>query len=159
MSPFPGPRMGIPEGLCRFWMGIFGRLLCRSHRTDARRILWRKASSSCRQWYGGTVYRFKLAGIENGDEVLAPALTFAATANAVAYCGATPHLIDSELVPSGMDPAKLDFYLREIRHTDGSVHVTGLRELESGQLCRCTHLVTLWIWILLLNFVGGGSLK
>ena len=29
----------------------------------------------------------KLVGIKRGDEVLVPALTFAATANAVAYCG------------------------------------------------------------------------
>ena len=34
----------------------------------------------------------KLAGVENGDEVLIPALTFVATANAVAYCGADPSL-------------------------------------------------------------------
>src|ERR1039458_1294334 len=32
----------------------------------------------------------KLAGVEPGDEVLIPTLTFVATANAVAYCGATP---------------------------------------------------------------------
>ncbi len=63
---------------------------------------------------------FKLAGIENGDEVLIPALTFVATANAVAYCGATPHFVDSELDTLGMDPAKLDCYLREIAYTDGS---------------------------------------
>ena len=35
----------------------------------------------------------KLAGVEPGDEVLTPALTFVATANAVTYCGATPHFI------------------------------------------------------------------
>ena len=38
----------------------------------------------------------KLVGVEQGDEVLIPALTFVATANAVAYCGATPHFVDSE---------------------------------------------------------------
>jgi perosamine synthetase len=37
----------------------------------------------------------KLAGVEPGDEVLIPTLTFVATANAVAYCGATPHFVDS----------------------------------------------------------------
>jgi dTDP-4-amino-4,6-dideoxygalactose transaminase len=29
------------------------------------------------------------------DEVLIPALTFVATANAVSYCGAIPHFVDS----------------------------------------------------------------
>lgn len=56
----------------------------------------------------------KLMGVTAGDEVLIPTLTFVATANAVAYCGATPHLVDSELKTLGMDPRKLDAYLQEI---------------------------------------------
>lgn len=55
-----------------------------------------------------------LAGVEPGDEVLIPALTFIATANAVIYCGAVPHLVDSECVSLGVDAAKLDEYLRDI---------------------------------------------
>ena len=46
----------------------------------------------------------KLAGVESGDEVLAPALTFVATANAVVYCGAVPHFVDSEFRTLGLDP-------------------------------------------------------
>lgn len=56
----------------------------------------------------------QLAGVRRGDEVLIPALTFIATANAVAYCGATPHLVDSEERTLGMDATKLDRYLRDI---------------------------------------------
>jgi aminotransferase in exopolysaccharide biosynthesis len=37
-----------------------------------------------------------LAGVEPGDEVLMPSLTFVATANAVRYCGAEPHFVDSD---------------------------------------------------------------
>lgn len=58
----------------------------------------------------------KLAGVKADDEVLIPALTFAATANAVTYCGATPHLIDSDVRNLGVDAAKLREYLRD--HTD-----------------------------------------
>jgi len=61
----------------------------------------------------------KLAGVEPGDEVLIPALTFVATANAVAYCGAIPHLTDSEFETLGMDPAKLEAYLADIAQNDG----------------------------------------
>ena len=32
----------------------------------------------------------QLAGVQRDDEVLVPALTFVATANAVVYCGASP---------------------------------------------------------------------
>jgi perosamine synthetase len=53
----------------------------------------------------------KLAGVEAGNEVLLPALTFVATANAVAYCDAVPHFVDSEERTLGIDGAKLREYL------------------------------------------------
>ena len=53
----------------------------------------------------------KLAGVIAQDEVLIPALTFVGTANAVVYCGAIPHLIDSEPNTLGVDPRKLRRYL------------------------------------------------
>jgi len=54
----------------------------------------------------------KLAGVNVGDEVLIPALTFVATANAVIYCGAIPHFVDSEERTLGVDPLKLRDYLK-----------------------------------------------
>jgi len=56
----------------------------------------------------------KLAGVSQGDEVLVPALTFVATANAVVYCGAIPHFVDSEEKTLGLDPYKSSSYLNEI---------------------------------------------
>lgn len=53
----------------------------------------------------------QLAGVRQGDEVVIPALTFVATANAVTYCGATPHLVDSEERTLGLDPVALREYL------------------------------------------------
>ncbi len=53
----------------------------------------------------------KLAGVTTGDEVLIPALTFVATANAVTYCNATPHFVDSEERTLGVDSGKLRDYL------------------------------------------------
>lgn len=55
----------------------------------------------------------KLAGVQAGDEVLLPALTFVATANAISYCGAVPHFVDSEESTLGIDAAKLREYLTE----------------------------------------------
>jgi aminotransferase in exopolysaccharide biosynthesis len=54
----------------------------------------------------------KLAGVIPEDEVLVPALTFVASANAVTYCGASPHFVDSEERTLGMDPDKLREYLK-----------------------------------------------
>jgi perosamine synthetase len=56
----------------------------------------------------------KLVGVGAGDEVLIPTLTFVATANAVIYCGAIPHFVDSELGTLGIDPRRLGSHLDEI---------------------------------------------
>ncbi|MGE5390774.1 MAG: LegC family aminotransferase [Deltaproteobacteria bacterium] len=56
----------------------------------------------------------KLAGVISDDEVLIPGLSFIATANAVSYCGAVPHLVDSEENTLGVNPKKLHDYLKEI---------------------------------------------
>jgi len=53
----------------------------------------------------------KLAGVISNDEVLVPALTFVATVNAVTYCNAIPHFVDSEVRTLGMDAYKLRDYL------------------------------------------------
>ena len=55
----------------------------------------------------------KLAGVKPGDEVLIPALTFVATANAVCYCDAVPHLVDSDMDSLGVDADKLNGYLKQ----------------------------------------------
>lgn len=56
----------------------------------------------------------QLAGVRAGDEVIVPALTFAATANAVMYCGAVPHFADCEEKTLGLNPLKLGDYLKDI---------------------------------------------
>lgn len=57
-----------------------------------------------------------LAGVRAGDEVLMPALTFVATANAVSYVAATPHFVDSETSSLGVDAERLEAHLREVAH-------------------------------------------
>ncbi|MEE2745331.1 MAG: LegC family aminotransferase [Pseudomonadota bacterium] len=66
----------------------------------------------------------QLAGVKSDDEVLIPALTFVANANAVSYCGATPHFTDCEERTLGLDPKALREYLNNIT------------EIRSGQ---CIH--------------------
>jgi perosamine synthetase len=52
-------------------------------------------------------------GVKKGDEVLMPSLNFVASANSAIYCGATPHFIDSEEITLGVDPIKLNIYLKK----------------------------------------------
>jgi pyridoxal phosphate-dependent aminotransferase EpsN len=47
------------------------------------------------------------AGVGEGDDVLVPTLTFAATANAVTYCGARPCFVDSERSTWNLSPELL----------------------------------------------------
>ncbi len=61
----------------------------------------------------------EVAGVGRGDEVLVPSLTFIATANAVSYCGAKPHFVDSDECTLGLDPAKLDAGLRDVAEIKG----------------------------------------
>jgi len=61
----------------------------------------------------------KMLGVTAGDEVLIPALTFVATANAVSYCEAIPHFVDSEERTLGLDPHKLSHYLNTIAELRG----------------------------------------
>lgn len=61
-----------------------------------------------------------LAGVVPGDEVLMPALTFVATANAVSYCGAVPHFVDSEEHSFGVDATALrDWLSHSTEMSDG----------------------------------------
>ncbi len=61
----------------------------------------------------------KLVGVESNDEVLSPAMTFIATTNAITYCGAIPHFVDSDWKTLGMDPEKLSAYLSQIAEVRG----------------------------------------
>lgn len=65
----------------------------------------------------------QLVGVEQGDEVLTPALSFVATANAISYCGATPHFVDSEERTLGVDPMALREHLRDIAELRGGLCV------------------------------------
>lgn len=55
----------------------------------------------------------KLVGVMANDEVLIPALTFVATANAISYAGAIPHFVDVSRSTLGVDPIQLEKYLAQ----------------------------------------------
>lgn len=71
-----------------------------------------------------------VVGVGPGDEVIVPALTFVATANAAAQIGATPHIADIETRTLGLDAVKLAAHLDAIGKAgpDGLINkVTGRR--------------------------------
>lgn len=71
-----------------------------------------------------------LAGVKPNDEVLVPALSFVATANAVVSCHAIPHFVDINDTTLGMDPKHLEDHLSEVSESkDGHLfnRLTGRR--------------------------------
>lgn len=71
----------------------------------------------------------KLAGVQTNDEVIVPALSFVATANAVAHCSAVPHFVDSAPDTLGIDPVALGAYLARVAEPAPN----GLRNRETGR--------------------------
>jgi len=74
----------------------------------------------------------KLAGVKEGDEVLLPALTFVATANAIHYLGATAHFVDSEEQTLGLDAIALRSWLKHC----AEVTADGCRNRQTGKCIK-----------------------
>lgn len=55
-----------------------------------------------------------VASVQRGDEVLVPALTFVATANATVHLGAVPHFVDSAYNTLGLCPVRLRAHLEKV---------------------------------------------
>lgn len=64
-------------------------------------------------------------GIGPGDEVIVPTLTYIASANAVAYCGATPVFVDSEPETMNLDPALVEAKITPRTRAIMPVHLYG----------------------------------
>lgn len=79
-----------------------------------------------------------LGGVGPDDEVIVPALTFVATANAVSYVGAIPHFADSDMQTLGIDPQKLDNHLEATASVENDLCIN----TKSGRVIRaviCMH--------------------
>jgi perosamine synthetase len=64
-------------------------------------------------------------GLEPGDEVIIPAFTMIATANAVTYLNAAPVLVDSEMATWNMDPEQIEAKITPRTRAISVVHTYG----------------------------------
>lgn len=69
-----------------------------------------------------------LAGVKPGDLVVTQSLTFVATCNAIAYCGAEPVFVDVDRHTLGLSPQALEEWLDEYARLDAD----GLCRLKEG---------------------------
>ena len=64
----------------------------------------------------------KLIGVKQGHEVITQPLTFIATANAIAYCGAQPVFLDVDMDTMGLSPKALLHFLETNTYYNSSTH-------------------------------------
>ncbi len=67
----------------------------------------------------------KVLEVGPGDEVIVPAMTFAASANVVVHCGATPVFVDCERATMNIDAADLERKITEHTKAIIVVHMAG----------------------------------
>lgn len=81
----------------------------------------------------------RLAGVKENEEVITQALTFIATANAIAYSGASPIFIDVDLDTMGLSPKAMASFLDEF----GEVKEDGCYNKKSGKrIAACVPMHT-----------------
>jgi len=83
-------------------------------------------------------------GIKAGDEVIVPALTFVASANAVHYTGATPVFADVDPVTWNMDPASVARLISPRTRAIMPVHIYG-HPAEMAALNALAQAHGLWV--------------
>ena len=77
----------------------------------------------------GIQVALRLVGVKLGDEVLTQALTFVATANAIAYCNAHPVFLDVDIDTMGLSPKAVENFLNEY----GDLHDDGCYNKKTGR--------------------------
>lgn len=87
----------------------------------------------------GIQVALRLVGVKQGDEVLTQALTFVATANAIAYNGAFPIFIDVDLDTMGLSPKAVENFLLEY----GEIREDGCYNKNTGnKISACVPMHT-----------------
>ena len=85
-----------------------------------------KHSISCSSGTDALHLALRALGIGPGDEVICPSFTFAATAEAICYVGATPVFADIDPITLNIDPACIKNAITENTRAIIAVHLFGL---------------------------------
>src|SRR5262245_35412845 len=96
----------VLECLTTSWISSVGRFIAEFEREFAKFCGVKHAIATNN---GTTALHLALVslGLQAGDEVIVPSLTYIASANAVRYCGATPIFVDNDLHTFNMDPSEV----------------------------------------------------
>lgn len=110
----------IKETIETGWVSTGGRFITEFENKIARYVGVERAVS-CQSGTAGLHLALRVLGIEPGDEVIVPTLTFIAAVNPVRYMGAEPVFMDCDDTLN-MDMNKLEAFLEEeCKYVDGKV--------------------------------------
>lgn len=80
-----------------------------------------------------------LAGVQREDLVITQSLTFVATCNAIAYCGANPLFVDVDRSTLGLSPAALDAWLEQNAALDDDGVCRATADWRAIRVCLPMH--------------------
>ena len=100
----------VKECIDTGWVSSVGSFVDRFER-DLADVTGAKHAVVVSNGTSGLQVALQVSGVERNDEVIVPALSFVATANAVMHCGAHPHFADSDATTLGLSAAALADYL------------------------------------------------
>lgn len=107
----------VKECIDTGWVSSVGKFVDQFER-DLEVFTGVKKAIACVNGTAALQICLQLSGVGANDEVLLPALTFVATANAVSYRGAVQHFVECERESLGVDAVKLDEYLNQISRVE-----------------------------------------
>ncbi|MFH1011478.1 MAG: DegT/DnrJ/EryC1/StrS family aminotransferase [bacterium] len=125
------------------WISSKGEFLSRFEEGFAR---WVKVRHALAASSGTTALHLALSALAAGpgDEVIVPALTYVATANAVAYSGARPIFADSSAASWTLDPKDVEQRITERTRGIIAVHLYG-RPAEMDRILSIAEEHGLWV--------------
>ena len=125
-KPFIGPREKelVLDALDSGWVSSIGKYIDEFEANFAR-YCGTEYALAVNNGTTGLHLALATLGLQPGDEVIVPDLTFVATANAVAYTGATPVLADIDPDTLCIDPASVKSLISERTKAIIPVHLYG----------------------------------
>ncbi len=120
----------VKECLDSGWVSSAGKFV-EEFEEKLRKKIGAKYAVACVNGTSGLQLSLRLAGVDRGDEVIAPTLTFIATANAVRYLGAEPVFMDCD-DHMNIDPDKIENFCRR----ECAVTKDGLKNRASNRIIK-----------------------
>ncbi|HUD19158.1 MAG TPA: DegT/DnrJ/EryC1/StrS family aminotransferase [Patescibacteria group bacterium] len=115
----------VTHAISSSWISSTGDYVKRFEKLFAQIVSKTKFAISVNSGTSALHVALAALGVGPGDEVILPTFTMIATINAVAYCGATPVVIDADLTTWNMDASDIEKHITDRTKAIIAVHTYG----------------------------------